>query len=352
MSFSKKHILFSCIVLLIGIFVCFYLFRSKKRHTITRSFYYWKSEFVLSSSEQNMLQNLGIKKLYIKFFDVDIDKATQKALPLAKIQFTQTVNPSYEVVPTIYITNKTLLQTPVDEIAELSKNIAHLIKSIGTNNKLTYKEIQFDCDWTDKTRLKYFNLLQDIRNYFPKASYLLSATIRLHQIKYFSKTGVPPIDRGMLMFYNMGKLTTQASDNSIFNEKDALKYSNWIDLYPLQLDVALPIFSWGIHSRNKHIVNLLNAVTISEIEQKQQFKKCGNNCYIADSGFFYRGDYFMQNDILKIEEITPDICKQASELVADELPSTNRSVILYYIDSTNISRYEKTDFETIFTRFK
>jgi hypothetical protein len=32
----------------------------------------------------------------------------------------------------------------------------------------------------------------------------LSATIRLHQVKYFKKTKIPNVDSGVLMYYNMG----------------------------------------------------------------------------------------------------------------------------------------------------
>ncbi len=45
----------------------------------------------------------------------------------------------------------------------------------------------------------------------------LSSTIRLHQIKYRERTGVPPVERGMLMFYNMGQFSADPEARAIFD---------------------------------------------------------------------------------------------------------------------------------------
>ena len=81
---------------------------------------------------------------------------------------------------------------------------------------------------------------------------MLSATIRLHQVKYYKQAGIPPVDRGMLMFYNMGKLNALTAENSIYNSNDAAGYIETVDDYPLKLDLALPAFSWAVHFRNSY----------------------------------------------------------------------------------------------------
>ncbi len=75
---------------------------------------------------------------------------------------------------------------------------------------------------------------------------VLSATIRLHQVKYFETTGVPPVKSGMLMFYNTGDLENPSEENSILNIETAELYLSGLEDYPMQLDIVLPLFSWAV----------------------------------------------------------------------------------------------------------
>ncbi|MEZ4901823.1 MAG: hypothetical protein R2822_08725 [Spirosomataceae bacterium] len=64
-----------------------------------------------------------------------------------------------------------------------------MVQKITTNAPhLLWKEVQIDCDWTVATKAKYFRLLQQISALLPP-SVILSATIRLHQIKFYRTTG-------------------------------------------------------------------------------------------------------------------------------------------------------------------
>jgi len=54
---------------------------------------------------------------------------------------------------------------------------------------------------------------------------------------------VPPVDKGLLMFYNMGKISPDLNArNSIYNRADAEAYLESLPNYRLSLDVALPVF--------------------------------------------------------------------------------------------------------------
>ena len=152
----------------------------------------------------------------------------------------------------MFITNATLKNLPETSIEQLADNITskikRMLKSLG---EVHVKEIQIDCDWTGSTRVKYFTLLKHITlkvktrsaNFNLREDITISATLRLHQIKYHKKTGVPPVARGMLMFYNMGSPTQIDMQNSILNLDIAKQYIENLESYPLPLDVALPIFS-------------------------------------------------------------------------------------------------------------
>ena len=179
----------------------------------------------------------------------------------------------------------------------------------------------------------------------------ISTTIRLHQIKYPERTGIPPVDKGMLMFYNMGKIDAHAVNNSIYNDNDAGKYAGSVTKYPLPLDVVLPVFGWVIHIRDGKVIGLLNKSFIEELPHNSWFKYNSGDTYISTNAFFLHGTYFMKDDVLKIERVLPDNCLKAARKASGSLKSEKRTVSLFDLDSLNISNYHEKDFEKIFTCF-
>ena len=320
-----------------------------QRTSVDRSFYYWKTRFDLSNQERDYLSDLKIKKLHIRFFDIEYDEISKNPMPVGTIRFANKVPEGIDVVPVIYITNKTLQKTADGSMVGLTSNLHQLVKSIAAQNAIKFTELQIDCDWSETTREKYFRLLKLLKAELKDCN--LSATIRLHQVKYDKITGVPPVDRGMLMFYNMGKVSAKENHNSIFDKDDAAKYVSYIKKYSLPLDIALPLFSWGIHIREHKPVELLNNLTSYDFSNNANFIHQDEQSYLATQSFFFRGFYFMKNDVVKIEEISPDLCQEAANMVANELSSSNRSIALFNLDSLTLSRYEKKNFEKIYSTF-
>lgn len=321
------------------------------RHESHRSFYYWKTVYHLSQSERNYLNELQISKLYIRFFDVDWEESAAEAVPIAKIRFAEKVLPQFEVIPVVYIVNKTLQKSKKQHIADLALKIIKQIDNIASANNISFNELQLDCDWTDNTRSNYFALLRELKTNLDKKKKTLSVTIRLHQIKYKNITGVPPVDRGMLMYYNMGKITPETSQNSVFNTSDAAKYIDYLPDYPLPLDVALPAFSWGIHVRNDKVIELLNNMNLADFENNVNFTKVSTYMFSASKSFFYRGFYFMKNDMVKVEMITPAQCNIAAQQLKRKLSKPTGSVAIFHLDSLIISNYEKQDFKKVFSNY-
>lgn len=339
MKFSKLTIL----LLLLLVFSC-------KQET-SRSFYYWKSVYVMSSSQDAILSDLKISKLYIRFFDVDWNESAGLVTPKAKIRFKEKPSGKLEIIPVIYIVNRSLQKISRQQVTNLATNILKLTNEIAENNNLSFGEFQIDCDWTESTREKYFIFLETIKSSLAPKKIKISATIRLHQVKYSRITGVPPVDRGMLMYYNMGKINAYKTGNSIFNKDDAAKYIDYIPQYPLPLDAALPAFSWGIHIRKGNVIELLNNLTSMDFATNENFKKSGNSIYNAQKSFFYRGYYFMEGDEVKIEEIGPGECLAATKQLKSKLKSPG-TVAIYHLDSLIFTRYEKQDFEKVFNYYR
>ncbi len=206
------------------------------------SFYYWKTIYQLNAFEQKYLDSLDVKKLYVRFFDVDLKNG--KPAPIGKLTVLEQ-NKNQEIVPVIFITNETFNDLDKKEIEALAHYIQKEIQFIYpkiANKKI--KEVQFDCDWTVRTRNRYFYFLNVVEKQNP--SWLVSATIRLHQIKDKEKTGVPPINKGVLMYYATSNPLDFTDNNSILNNTLANNYIRDLNRYPIKIDVALPIYSWEI----------------------------------------------------------------------------------------------------------
>ena len=320
-----------------------------KQKEIHPAFYFWKTIFHLSEYEQETMDSLRIEKLYVRFFDVDLD-SSRKAIPLGVIRFVSSFPSNEEMIPVIYIRNHVFDKCSEAGLRELAGKIkAEVNMLIGSSGAKEVKEVQIDCDWTLSTRSSYFFFLEELKkNILPTC---LSATIRLHQVKYASQTGVPPVDRGMLMFYNMGKLKPTEEKNSIYNEEDADKYSSYIHQYALPLDIALPIFSWAIHIRGGKIIGLLEKLNPADFRDTSRFSPLENGRVVAKRSFFLHGNYIMKEDGFKLEEIDPDLCMQAADKVSGEVATAKLSVVLFDLDSANISRYEKGDLKKVFNYF-
>lgn len=345
----KKYLVIALTIIVIIGAICVWQWRN---NTITPAFYYWESTYKLSSSEKSTLHNLDAKELYIKYFDIKWDETTRRALPVAKIQFIDAAKPAQNIIPVIYIVNQTFINIKPNGIDELAKNCLKLVESISKNNNLIYNEIQLDCDWSDASRDAYFVFLKSISQHIKNQHIKISATIRLHQVKYWQRTGIPPVDRGMLMFYNMGNIHNTNNINSIYDFNIAQRYLSTLKNYPLPLDVALPLFSWGIQRRDGHIAALLNNFYMNDFSDTSHFQRIDSLSVSVKQPFFYKGFYFKHNDTINVETITPQLALQAASQLSKYLKADDRKVVFYRLDSLILTHYETDHFKTIIDCFR
>ncbi len=317
---------------------------------IKTAFYHWKSELHLADREYNYLGECNSSILYIRCFDVKWDIENKKPIPNAKLLLGTLDTLKTDIIPVVFIENQVFVNIKTDSINSLAKNCYTLINSIFDKRKFDFQELQFDCDWTEKTKDKYFQFLLEIIRLSQNKNQI-SSTIRLHQVKYYDITGIPPVDKGMLMFYNMGKLTDYNCKNSIYNERDAEKYVSYIKQYPLRLDVALPLFSWGICFESGSVFKIINQLTTKEIKLNPNFKLIDNNTFIAEQSNLFRGVYFDKGDRVRVEEVSPEVCKKAALQLSENLNSVSFTVAFYHLDSTIISIFPPNEIKNIVSTF-
>ena len=328
--------------------VFFFSCSNKSQKEITRGIYFWKTKFSLSNEDLSWLKETEIKKLYVRFFDVDWNPNINAAVPVGDVTIETKKVDGVVIIPVVFITNRTFTNLPDSLIAELSKNIYKKISaklSLFTNQ--TTNEIQLDCDWTESTREKYFSLIELIKKLSQRNNIEVTSTIRLHQIKFFSKTGVPPVKRGMLMFYNMSDVSDIQTINSIYDEDAAKKYLTNFDKYPTDLDVVLPAFSWACWFRNGKLKNLINDLKATELASNKNFIKEDKNIFRAIKETSLKGNYFLPGDFLRTEETDFTTTLSAAELVAPHIKNKKINVSIYHLTGEVIKNYGKDKFKDL-----
>lgn len=299
----KKIVILISLILVFALIVFNYNKTQKK--DIQISFYSWENSF----EEQNINE-----KLYIKVLDVNFSTK----LELLKTNIKETPK---NFIPVIYITNETMKNV---DYSLLSKAILETLKNYK------FDEIQIDCDWSLSTRSNYFNLLEDLKE---KLNKKISATIRLHQIKYYTKTGIPPVDYGVLMYYNMSSISDFDTKNSILDNEIAKKYHYNFDVYPLKLKLALPLYSQAIQFREEKAISLFEGV--EEKDFNNDFEKLENNRYKVLNSHYFKGRYIYKDDIFRLENSNEQDIKIALKDFLDLSKNRYDEVIFYTLKYKN-----------------
>lgn len=306
-----------------------------------RAFYYWKTRWVGSPQVQSTLSQNAIGTLYMRFFDVGWDEVGRAAHPISALEFASPVPERVEIIPVVYLVNNVFLNIPYRDVEQLAQNVGQKIDRMASDQGIRFGQVQIDCDWTDGSRRNYFHFAELLNRQLQEQGKTLSATIRLHQVKYAERTGVPPVDRGMLMFYNFGRIQADATRSSIFNAQDASLYASFIESYRLPLDVVLPLFSWTVHSREGEVVGLSEELTAEELDSFEGFQKLSPNRYTVQRSFFFHGRYFVRGDRIVIEETTPEMTQAAARLAKRGAGKKKyATVALFDLDERHLEKFE------------
>lgn len=317
-------------------------------HTAKRSIYYWKTVFRLDDKERAFLDDHDIGRLYLRYFDIAYEPTggDETIIPNATIRFESAVPDSLEVVPTIFITNEAMCNWHYDET--LADQVIYRIEAINLRNHVPQiHEIQVDCDWTERSRLRFFDFCQQLRERLHQRGIALSSTIRLHQLC----DEAPPVDRGVLMCYNTGALRKLSTENSILSPQDVFTYAkraNWRK-FRLPIDIAYPTFGWSVmYDPEGHFQGL---VRTTELSDTTVFRPLDGNRYEARHNTAVANVAIPKGNILRLEQsdiqTVMSVKKQLDILLKGHLPF-DTSVILYHLDSNNLSHYSHDEIEDLY----
>jgi len=242
------------------------------------------------------------------------------------------------VYPKDYYKNKNFKRLNYDSIKAIE--LAKL--------KVDFKEILIDCDWTEKSKENYFYLLKQIKKNSPATS--IAATIRLWQYKYAEKAGIPPVDKGLLMCYNLNKPDDLKTKNSIGTSEELAQYITH-DKYSLKLDIALPLYSWAVVFRGNQFKGIL-----SDYDQLRndsvKLKKASDTKYILQDDILVGQTYLRNGDEIRIEKISEDELGKMISIVTSKIKIDNQTKITFFsFDKKYINDYGTQNISEYYARF-
>lgn len=315
-----------------------------------RAVYYWRTVLRFSSDERAFLRRLGIGKLYLRYFDVAA-AANELPRPVATLEFADSVPRGLEVVPVVFIVNDVLSEKriPVDTLAD---RIGRRVLQMNATHDLTarVREIQIDCDWTARTEGDYFALLRRLRTLLSSHGLGLSATIRLHQLS----RAAPPVDYGVLMLYNTGDPRDVRNPDPILRLRDVRPFAPHIADYPLPLCAAYPDFRWQRLEGGGRYKGLLYAENLSD---SAVYRRVRPAAYVVVSSRYVSpvvgGDrsadlLLVPGDSVFVHDSNFREIRAVKAELSRLRPDLHEQVVVYPLDSKNISRHTTSRYEEIY----
>ena len=275
----------------------------KKSPPITYDFYHWKSTYAVEEGDS--------RPKYIKVLDI----AFNDTLIVQKTIF-KTKSPK-NMVPVIYIDNALWKKMRATSMARKVSTVLNGMPLEG------FEEIQVDCDWTNSSQKSYFEFLKLLHEQSRKK---LSVTIRLHQVKYYKKTGVPPVDYGVLMYYNMSNFQDLETKNYILDLEVAKRYHFNFDSYPLALNLALPLYSQATIIRFSEVVGLMEGVR--ETALNNNFKEIEKHLFEVTKTHYFKGRLLYEGDQLRVDEVSKELLIKSIEGLKEVM--TKPKEIIFY----------------------
>lgn len=323
---------------------------------VTRGFYAWQSHYNVDEvKNQKLFQSFAGERLYLKMFEVTYnDKAG--AIPVSKtnVKLHDKFMSNAELVSCVFIENDVLSKLNPLQLNELADNILFLVDKYiaeelfelsATNKK--YNEIQLDCDWSKGNQEIYFDLIKLIKE---KSQRTVSCTMRLYPYKYRDQMGTPPVDRIMLLCYNLLNPTKNTDKNSILEIEELKKYIDFDTPYPVPVDVGLPAYSSGYRFDQQRFSGIFHAVPKNLEEITIPTKD--NLHFIVKKDTSINNKYFRKGEKIKIERVSESVLLEAAELVAKHINQSQMNVVIYHLDHEELNQYNHEVLDSVFNIFK
>ncbi len=323
---------------------------------VTRGFYAWQSHYDVDDvKNQKLFQAFAGERLYLKMFEVTYD-AKAGPIPISKtnVKLHDEFMSTAELVPCVFIENDVLSKINPLQLKELADNIIFLVDKYineelfeSTASNKNYNEIQLDCDWSKGNQEIYFDLIKLIKE---KSQKPVSCTMRLYPYKYRDQMGTPPVDRIMLLCYNLLNPTKNTDKNSILEIEELKKYIDFDTPYPVPVDVGLPAYSSGYRFDQQRFSGIFHEVPkgFEDIALATKDKLH----FIVKKDTTINNKFFQKGERIKIERVSESDLLEAAQLVSNHLKQSKMNVVIYHLDHEELNQYNHEVLDSVFNIFK
>ncbi|MFF5383816.1 hypothetical protein [Pedobacter suwonensis] len=336
-------------ILVISVFL---FFGCKQKPVVHPTFYYWRTDYQNKKAETDYLDRFKSKSLYLRIMDVDFNPDLQMPVPISPIKFSDPIPKQVNIVPVVFIVNQVFNKIDTMQTAVMANRIAKFVaEKVKQAGKADYTELQIDCDWTKTTRNRYFKFLEQLSANRLLKGKTISVTLRLHQIKNIVSSGIPPVNKGILMCYNMGNLRKYGDQNSILDLHEMDQYlKDFLQEYPLQLDVALPLFEWAVVFRDQQYAGISKRIGKIQVEDKKLFKQ-RENSILYDLLTDYPAAGLKKGDVIRWEQVSADDLLLSSKFLSRYLSPRERNIVFYHLDIDLLKHFTNEDLQKVIADF-
>ncbi|WP_343523497.1 hypothetical protein [Pedobacter sp.] len=324
----------------------------KQKSVVHPTFYYWKTDYQNKKEESTYLDQFKSKSLYVRIMDVDFNPDLQLPVPVSPIKFSDPIPKQTDIIPVVFIVNQVFNKIDTTQTLVMANRIAKFVEAkVKQAGKQSYHELQIDCDWTKGTRNRYFKFLEQLKANPLLKGKTISVTLRLHQVKNILSSGVPPVEKTILMCYNMGNLRKYGGQNSILDQRELDTYlKDYLGQYPIPLDVALPLFEWAVVFRNAQYAGISKRISNIQIEDRKLFKRRGNSI-LYDLLVDYPAAGLKRGDVVRWEQISPEDLLASSKFLSRYLASRDRNLVFYHLDTDLLKHFTHENLQKVIANF-
>jgi hypothetical protein len=313
--------------------------------------YYCMDRLSLDSGQMKIIKEAGVKKLYVKFFDVYWNRITKAPNPIAKLEVNKITKDwlkanGVEVIPVIFLTNECLEKIDTGKYIELAERIYKLLDGMVVYYRMLpdIHEVQFNCDWTESTRGTYFSMINYMRMLpmiFDR-KLTVSAAIYFDQYQNAEKLGIPPVNRATLMCFR--SLKQDPSRNTVRTFKDDLASLN---KYPLPLDIVLSLPVDHFLYRNDRLTGILQNLSNSNREDSI-ISTINLTLHRVNKDTMLNGTQVLKGDDIYEPKENIENLMNYELIMKPKLSSNNISIGIFWTDSSAVRNYAASYLSTVF----
>lgn len=301
--------------------------------------YYWRTTLAWDSAECRWADSMRMETLYLRLFDVVRDARSEMGIrPEATLRFTDSLATKRlglsfrQIVPVVFLAPDVITRHDADKMPELASLLIRRIDQITEKNGLgKCAEVQIDFDWAQSNGKVYFDLLARMAEVLHRDDRKLSTTIRLHQLALEA----PPVDRGVLMCYNTGRIMDPGETNSILSLEAVEPYLRHLSGYSLPLSLALPDFGWNVVFRSGQFAFIAPGLQLTDTAMFVQLDSTHFRARVyqsvpgAASATTRSDQRILPGDVIRREDSSQELNAKVLDAIARLRPDAVSEVVVY-----------------------